>query len=97
MSEIFYENRDSMPVYQSNDLDWELAKAEYGWHLGEDDHVEMCCPKCSSTDLSEIDNMRCVWQCNKCGFTDDGSEFDPEYAGSDDVLDDQWDTFVRES
>jgi predicted RNA-binding Zn-ribbon protein involved in translation (DUF1610 family) len=95
--EIFYENRDSMPVNQSNDLDWELAAAEFGWKNPGAENCEMHCPKCGSRNIVEIDNLHMIWKCLDCGFTDDGSEFDPEYAGSEDVLDWQWDTFVEES
>lgn len=67
-------------------MDWEEAESK----------TFMFCPRCDSKDVREVDNLHCVWQCMNCGFSDDGSEFDPEYAGSQDVLDYMWDRFVEE-
>ena len=36
----------------------------------------MCCPKCDSPDVYEIDNLHMYWQCNECGYQDDGEAFD---------------------
>lgn len=36
----------------------------------------MECPDCGSGDLAELDNLHCVWQCNTCGYSGDGADFD---------------------
>ena len=39
----------------------------------------MNCPKCSSHNIAEIDNLHSVWQCLDCGFQGDGAEFDTRF------------------
>ena len=42
----------------------------------------MRCPECGSTNVREVSNLHMLWQCNDCGYQDDGAEFDPDSWGS---------------
>lgn len=47
--------------------------------LNRDRYGRMVCPECGSFDIQCNSCLNSVWQCVKCGHTDDGAEFDWEF------------------